>query len=162
MGRVRAGMQSSGSTTQLRRNEISPLVRRALGLAWSGVGVLAGCRRTPPESVAQMNGTDQTIGRSGEACHLSATAPRLVPSGSRCSRSGASISFATPPLLMQRLVCCIDRLNPQPSAACRQDQRLLFDVDRKGHVASLLTERPLDRRTIRDSESERSHSRLVI
>lgn len=47
-------------------------------------------------------------------------------------------------------------------AACRQDQRLLFDVDRKGHVASLLTERPLDRRTIRDSESERSHSRLVI
>lgn len=116
MGRVRAGMQSSGSTAQPRRNEISLLVRQASGLAWSGVGMLAGFRRTPPESFAQMNGTDQIAGRSGEACHLSATAPTLVPSESRCSRFGASVSFATPPLLMQRLVCCIDRLNPQPKA----------------------------------------------
>ncbi|MNK90748.1 hypothetical protein D3C87_1108140 [compost metagenome] len=51
-----------------------------------------------------MNGTDQTAGRSGEACPLFATAPTLVPSEPRCSKSGAFVSFAAPPLLTQRLV----------------------------------------------------------
>ena len=65
---------------------------------------LAVSRHSSRELVVLLSGSDQTVWQSAQGCHLFAIAPTLVPFESRCSRSCASVSFATPPLLTQRLV----------------------------------------------------------
>src|SRR3954468_24820569 len=73
-------------------------------------------RRFRQESHVPTYALDQTTGQSGEATHLGASAPTSTPSGYPYSRSVVFASSATLPLLMQRLLCCIDRLNLQPIA----------------------------------------------
>ena len=55
----------------------------------------------------------QPLDRAGDGAPAAAGAPTSTPSGSRYSRFGVSVSFATLPPLTQRSLCCIDRLNPQ-------------------------------------------------
>src|SRR4051812_38709712 len=76
-------------------------------------------RRFRQESHVPTYALDQTTGQSGEATHLGASAPTSTPSGSPYSRSVVFASSATLPLLTQRLLCCIDRLNLHPISDLR-------------------------------------------
>ena len=69
------------------------------------------------ECAVPMSGSDQTIGRSVEESHPFASATTSELSGFQCNKSVFSVSYATLLLLMQILVCCIDRLKPQDNAA---------------------------------------------
>src|SRR3954470_3980105 len=86
-------------------------------------------RRFRQESHVPTYALDQTTGLSGEATHPGASAPTSTPSGFPYSKSVVFASSATLPLLTQRLLCCIDRLNPQSIAAVRtsKHRRLMPD-----------------------------------
>src|SRR3970282_2389291 len=59
----------------------------------------------------------QTAGQSRVEIRPGASAPTSKPSGNPYRKSAIDTSFATLLLLTQNLLCCIDRLNPQLSAA---------------------------------------------
>src|SRR3954469_14532268 len=84
-------------------------------------------RRFRQESHVPTYALDQTTGLSGEATHPGASAPTSTPSGFPYSKSVVFASSATLPLLTQKSLCCIDRLNPQPVAdTSANDPRVFF------------------------------------
>ena len=62
---------------------------------------------------------DRTDAQSGAASSLASNAPTSWPSARRCSTCVCGTSSATLLLPTQWSVCCIDRLNPPPSAEVR-------------------------------------------
>jgi len=71
------------------------------------------------------SGIDQQSGNMMNRIAFAPVGPTSAPSGSLSNRSLVAVSFATPPLLTQVLVCCIDLLNPQVGAAIGIDRQLL-------------------------------------
>src|SRR4051812_15003519 len=113
------GRRSIGSNGPLPQRAISPHVQLKSAPMASGDAAPGVSRRFRQESPVPTYALDQTTGQSGEATHLGASAPTSTPSGSPYSRSVVFASSATLPLLTQRLLCCIDRLNPQPKEDLR-------------------------------------------
>jgi hypothetical protein len=72
-----------------------------------------------PECLVSLSDGDQITARSAGGSPLSSSSPTSRPSGFRCNRSEVFASSSTLLLLTQYLVCCIDRLNPQPFSAGR-------------------------------------------
>src|SRR4051812_5743542 len=110
---------SNGSNGPPPQRAISPHVQLESAPMVSGDAQPGVSRRFRQECHAPTYALDQTTGQSGEATHPGASVPTSTPSGFPYSRSVVFASSATPPLLMQRLLCCIDRLNPQPKADVR-------------------------------------------
>src|SRR3954463_8415566 len=110
------GRRSIGSNGPLPQRAISPHVQPKSAPMASGDAQPGVSRRVWQESPVPTYALDQTTGQSGEATHLGASAPTSRPSGFPYSRSVVFASSATLPLLTQRLLCCIHRLNPQSLA----------------------------------------------
>src|SRR3954465_12796530 len=108
------GRRSIGSNGPLPQGAISPHVQPKSAPMASGDAQPGVSRRFRQESPVPTYALDQTTRQSGEATHPGASAPTSTPSGFPYSRSVVFSSFATLPLLTQRLLCCIDRLNLQP------------------------------------------------
>src|ERR1035437_155583 len=151
MVRARGTLQSSESTGPPPLHAIFLLVQPKSEIISNDVAELVVSHHSLPKCVVLKGGFDQTTGRSAGENHLSASVPTLELFGFPCNRSVVFASSATLLLLTQILVCCIDRLNPQPKAATRKlvnanAQPLSFDSTRCSslpaqygfHLATLL------------------------
>src|SRR3954470_13282892 len=110
------GRRSIGSNGPLPQRAISPHVQPKSAPMASGDAAPGVSRRFRQESHVPTYALDQTTGLFGEATHPGASAPTSTPSGFPYSKSVVFASSATLPLLTQKSLCCIDRLNPQPIA----------------------------------------------
>src|ERR1019366_5810191 len=116
MVRARGTLQSSGSTGPPPLPVIFLLVQLKSEIISNDVAELVVSHHSLPKCVVLKGGFDQTTVRSAGENHLSASGPTLELFGFPCNRSVVFASSATLLLLTQILVCCIDRLNPQPFA----------------------------------------------
>src|SRR3990172_3423340 len=122
MVRAREKLQSNESTDLPPLHAIFLRVQSKSEIISNDVAEPVVSHHSRPECVVLKGGFDQTTVRSAGENHLSASAPTLALSGFPCNRSVVFVSSATLLLLLtQILVCCIDRLNPQPLAATRAE-----------------------------------------
>src|SRR5450756_2940440 len=116
MVRAQGSLQSSESTDPPPLHAIFLRVQPKSEIISSDVAGPVVSHHSLPKCVVLMSGFDQTTVRSAGENHLSASGSTLELSGFPCNRSVVFASSATLLLLTQILVCCIDRLNPQPRA----------------------------------------------
>src|SRR3954466_2318467 len=107
---------SNGWNGRPPQRAISPHVQPKSAPMASGDAQPGVSRQPRQECHVPTNALDQTTGQSGEATHPGASAPTSTPSGFPYSKSVVFASSATLPLLTQRLLCCIDKLNLQSKA----------------------------------------------
>lgn len=75
-----------------------------------------------------MSGFYQTAEQSIEGIRPSSSVPTSKPSGYQSNKSEVFVSSATLLLLMQFLVCCVDRLNPRDIAVTQLCRLLIFNL----------------------------------
>jgi hypothetical protein len=116
-----AGMDLGVSRNVFGLNESLQRTRRDLDERLDNPEIVSGVRDTGGRVTLAI--FDCAKPESGEASSPASIAPTSAPSAPQSSRCAFAASSATLLLLMQRLVCCIDRLNPPPkgvvNAACR-------------------------------------------
>src|SRR5450759_1903510 len=114
MVRARGTLQSSESTDPSPLHAIFLRVQPKSEIISNDVAEPVVSHHSLPKCVVLKSGFDQTTVRSAGENRLSASVPTLTPFDFQYNKSGFSVSSATLLLLTQILVCCIDRLNPQP------------------------------------------------
>src|SRR6266571_4952933 len=103
---------------QLPKSAKFLLARMMSAPIWSGSAELDLFRQSPPKFSELMSDFGRTVERYAEAIHLYASAPTSLPFAHPCNRFEVCSSSQHSSCLSS-IVCCIDRLNPQPQAAIR-------------------------------------------
>jgi hypothetical protein len=113
MAPAQVALLSNGSSDPPLLHAISLPVQPGSAPILSAVAAPAVYHLSEPECLVPMSGFDQTVGQSAGENLLSASGPTSALSDFPCNKSVVFASSATLLLLMQFLVCCIHRLNPQ-------------------------------------------------
>jgi hypothetical protein len=91
--------------------------------------VLVVCHHSRRVSGRSRNGLDQTVLQYRAVCRLSATDPTSSLSADLSKRSEVFVSSLTLLLNALRVVCCVDRLNPQPEGDVVPSDRSICGID---------------------------------